>query len=61
MELDNKCERWWGHSHKWGEWTIKEDRDVTIKDRGVTGNWLLQHRKCLRCGLVELNKQIVNL
>ena len=63
MELDNKCERWWGHSHKWGEWKIKEDSTITRggESKEVIGRWLLQERKCLRCGIVELNKQEIKL
>jgi len=63
MPQERKCDRWWGTSHRFDQWKVKEDSTITRSGdkKEVIGRWLLQERKCLKCGFIELNKQIVNL
>jgi hypothetical protein len=64
MEPERKCERWYGFKHKFDQWRVREDSTITRggdKSKEVIGRWLLQERKCLRCGFVELNKQEIKL
>lgn len=64
MENQRKCDRWYGAKHKFDQWKVKEDNLITrIGERKneVIGRWILQERKCSKCGFVEFNKQQINL
>ena len=63
MEPVKNCDRWYGAKHKFDQWKIKEDSTITRggESKEVIGRWLLQERKCLKCGFVELNKQEIKL
>ena len=63
-KVERKCDCWYGARHKFDQWKIKEDREISRtgeKINQIVGRWLVQERKCQKCGFVELNKQEINL
>ena len=58
--MGKKCEKWYGVSHNFSKWTVKNEGRITNNEtKLVVGSYLVQERKCEDCGFVEIKEQVV--
>lgn len=56
------CNTFWGTSHNWSKWKIKEERPITrVDNKAKIGYWLLQERICKNCNFKQIRSQKENL